>query len=90
MLLKVAFKHLKIWSIENKPLVKKILDKIKRQLETRGECCQKSKTWGTSSTKSALKEKQILSGKLTLPIKKSGWKRIVFGGRDSAGGTAKR
>ncbi|WP_029608598.1 DNA topoisomerase IV subunit B [Mycoplasma simbae] len=85
----VALKHLKIWSIENKPLVKKILDKIKKAAEARANA-RKARAEARSA-KNALKEKQILSGKLTPAQSKIAKEKELFLVEgDSAGGTAKK
>ncbi|WP_029512618.1 DNA topoisomerase IV subunit B [Mycoplasmopsis iners] len=84
----VVSKYLKTWIIENKPLAKKILGKIKRAAESRAAARKARQE--ARSTKNALKEKQILSGKLTpAQSKKPEEKELFLVEGDSAGGSAK-
>ncbi len=84
----IISKHLKMWINENKPLAKKILEKIKRASESRA-AARKARQEARSN-KSALKEKQILSGKLTPAQSKNPKEKELFLVEgDSAGGSAK-
>nr|WP_039884119.1 DNA topoisomerase IV subunit B [Mycoplasmopsis columbina] len=84
----VVAKSLKTWISENKPLAKKILQKIKRAAESRAAARRARQE--ARSTKNALKEKQILSGKLTpAQSKKPEEKELFLVEGDSAGGSAK-
>lgn len=84
----IVSKNFKIWINENKSLAKKILEKIKRASESRA-AARKARV-EARSTKNALKEKQILSGKLTPAQSKiPAEKELFLVEGDSAGGSAK-
>lgn len=82
-------KNLKTWITENKQIAKKILDKIKRASDSR-ESARKARLEARKTKSAALKEKQILSGKLTpAQTKNVKEKELFLVEGDSAGGSAK-
>ncbi|WP_029513352.1 DNA topoisomerase IV subunit B [Mycoplasmopsis primatum] len=84
----VVSKNLKTWITENKQLARKILAKIKKAADSR-EAAKKARL-EARKTKNALKEKQILSGKLTPAQSKNPKEKELFLVEgDSAGGSAK-
>lgn len=84
----IVAKQMKQWITENKQLAKKVLEKIKRAFEIRNE--EKRNRLELRKTKNILKEKIILSDKLTpAQSKKPEEKELFLVEGDSAGGSAK-
>ncbi len=84
----IVYKYLEKWISENKTTFKKLLEKIKRAYELKIE--EKKRKDERRQTNKSLKEKSIISDKLTPAISKKPFERelfIVEG--DSAGGSAK-
>ncbi|UUM19830.1 MULTISPECIES: DNA topoisomerase IV subunit B [unclassified Mycoplasma] len=84
----IVSKHLELWIAENKQVAKKVLDKIKRAFEIRQE--ERKRRLEARKSKNVLKEKTILSDKLTpATSKKPEEKELFLVEGDSAGGSAK-
>ncbi|WP_406614020.1 DNA topoisomerase IV subunit B [Mycoplasma corogypsi] len=84
----IATKYLETWIAENKQTAKKVLDKIKSTYLLRTE--EKKRRAEARSSKKALKEKTVLSDKLTPATSKNALEKELFLVEgDSAGGSAK-